>query len=100
MTLEFWRKVRKWAQRKEADRFLERHYRNLRCEHCNTWESAAGDCNIFEFGHPIACGYKCGKCGKNSAWVCEGGWWFRAKDFLGYEVDVDAAIAAKAESKQ
>lgn len=89
MSFGFWRKIRQWVQRKEAQAFLEKTCVNLKCPHCNTWASAAeGEGRLFEFGHPIACAYKCGQCERDSAWVCEAGFWFPAEEFLGHEVEI------------
>lgn len=87
MSYKFWRRVREWAKGKAREKFLHERCVNLMCPHCNTWQSDAdGEQRIRSFGHPIAVAMDCGQCGKSSAWVCEAGFWFSAKEFLGQEV--------------
>ena len=82
--LNFWRRLRKWAQKHEREAFLERHCVNLKCPHCKTWMADAESPGHFaSFGHPIATSWRCGHCERPSAWVCEAGFWFTAEEFLG-----------------
>ena len=82
MSLKFWRRLRKWAQGKERDAYLERHCVNLKCPHCNTWASdAERDATFSNCGHEMATQYNCGQCNKPSYWVCEAGFWFQAEEW-------------------
>lgn len=83
MNYQFWRRVREWAKGKARKSFLEERCLNLKCPHCNTWQSdAEAEGGLRSFGHPLVVALDCGQCKKASGWVCEAGFWFAADEFL------------------
>jgi len=80
----FWRWLYKFCDRQIANIYLYRQHVNLKCPNCNQWShnyeyrfmSSDGDFDTL----------RCGCCGQETEWRCEGGFWFTKKEFLKHAV--------------
>lgn len=65
MEVSIWTRIKLWAERKEREAWLAKHFCDQKCPQCDTWQSNCGGWAEVERNTPTdqhdRC--KCGKCG-------------------------------------
>lgn len=66
--IEFWNWLKKYAEQKQHNAWLEKHYCDQKCQYCETWQGTVGGWRQIARNHPTdrhdSC--TCNKCGQVS----------------------------------
>lgn len=68
--MNMWTKIKLYAEKKEREDWMNKHFCDQKCPHCDTWQANCGGWAevINNFPTSMNDKTKCGKCGQWTTW--------------------------------
>lgn len=66
MKINFWTRLKKFAEKKESEAYMAKYHFDFKCPHCHVWQSNCGGPVGVKNNFPDAMHdtYACGQCGR------------------------------------